>query len=98
MAKQELSEKELKLTAAVYATNKRVVDNVRKTGKLPETIPNGGFHIAANVIIRKRGEDITLTEDEQLVFDAILREGRLPGGSVILVSEYIKRNNLDKGK
>ena len=98
IAKQELSEKELKLTAAVYATNARVVDTVRKTGKLPETIPNGGLHIAANVIIRKRGEDITLTKDEQLVFDAILREGRLPGGSVMLVSEYIKRNNLDKNK
>jgi hypothetical protein len=98
MANRDISEKELKLTAAVYATAQWVVDLVRETGKLPESIPTGGLHIAANVIIRRRGEDITLTEDEQLVFDAIVREGRLPGGSVVLVSEYIKRNKLDKEK
>ncbi len=88
MADRELSNKELKLTAAVYATIKRVVDTVRETGKLPDTINSGGLHIAANVIIRRRGEDITLTEDERLVYDAILREGWLPGGCVRLISEY----------
>ncbi|GEM_PF-1111382 len=76
------SEKELKLTAAVYATSSRVVETIRKTGKLPEIIPLGGFPIAANVIIRRRGTVITLSEDEQLVYDAILRERRLPGESV----------------
>ncbi len=92
MEKAELSDKEIKLTAAVYANSKKVVDYVRETGHLPETIPNGGFNIGANVIIRQRGEDITLTEDEQLVYEAILRDGRLPGGSVILISEYAKRH------
>ncbi len=92
MNKVELSDKEIKLTAAVYAHNKNVVNTVRETGHLPETIPNGGFNIGANVIIRQRGEDITLTEDERLVYEAILRDGRLPGGSVILVSEYVKRH------
>jgi hypothetical protein len=82
------SEKELKLTAAVYATRDAVVETIRETGKLPETIELGGFPIATNVIIRQRGTDITLTEDEQLVYDAILRERRLPGGSVRLVEDY----------
>jgi hypothetical protein len=85
------SEKELKLTAAVYATRDAVVETIRETGKLPETIELGGFPIATNVIIRQRGTDITLTEDEQLVYDAILRERRLPGGSVRLVEDYLSR-------
>ena len=37
--------------------------------------------------IERRGTDPTLTEDEQLAYDAILRKGRLPGGAVRLVSE-----------
>jgi hypothetical protein len=82
------SEKELKLTAAVYASRAAVVETIRETGKLPETIELGGFPIATNVIIRQRGTDITLSEDEQLVYDAILRERRLPGGSVRLVEDY----------
>jgi hypothetical protein len=90
------SEKELKLTAAVYATSSWVVETIRKTGKLPETIDPGGFPIAANVIICQRGADITLTEDEQLVYDAILRERRLPGGSVRLAEDYLSRMNPEE--
>jgi len=93
MNEKTYSEKELKLTAAVYATRGDVVETIRKTGKLPETIELGGFPIAANVIIRQRGTDITLTEDEQLVYDAILRECRLPGGGVRLVEDYLSRTN-----
>ena len=40
-----------------------------------------------NVIIRQRGTHICLDEDEELVFQAILRELRLPGGGVRLVSQ-----------
>jgi len=40
------------------------------------------------VIIERRGTDITLTEKEKLIYDAIIREGRLPGGSVQLVEDY----------
>jgi hypothetical protein len=93
MNEHTLSEKELKLTAAVYATRAEVVETIHKMGKLPETIALGGFPIAANVIIRQRGTDITLTENEQLVYDAILREHRLPGGSVRLVEDYLSRVN-----
>jgi len=38
-------------------------------------------------VIERRGTDITLTADEQLVFDALLRERRLPGGSVVLLDD-----------
>jgi hypothetical protein len=37
------------------------------------------------LLIEARGTDVTLTPDEQLVYDAILREGRLPGGGIRLV-------------
>ncbi len=87
MKKESISEQELKLTAAIYAKINGVVDHIRQTGKLPDTINPGGAHIGANLLIRERGRDITLTEEEQLVYDAILREGRLPGGHVILVPE-----------
>jgi hypothetical protein len=96
MGERGISEKELKLTAALYASRSDVVKTLRETGKLPETIPIGGFSIAANIVVRERGEDITLTEDEQLVYDALLREKRLPGGSVILISEEIKYQSMKK--
>lgn len=86
-----LSKEELKLTAALYAKRPGVVDYIRETGKLPESIPTGGANIGANLLIRSRGTDITLTEDEQLVYDAILREKRLPGGCVRLVEQPLKK-------
>lgn len=95
-SENEYSDQELKLTAAIYATNDWVVDTIRQTGKLPEEIPNGGVHIAMKVIIRKRGTDITLSEDEKIVYEAILREGRLPGGVVRLVSQSRFNNLPDK--
>jgi hypothetical protein len=80
-----LSDRELRLTAALYAHRPGVVEHVRATGRLPQEIATGGAEIGLKLLIRRRGVDITLTDDEQLVFDAILREGRLPGGSVRLV-------------
>jgi hypothetical protein len=82
-----LTERELKLTAAVYATRSWVVEQVRTTGKLPESIPTGGVHIGMRLLIERRGADLALTSDEQLIYDAIVREARLPGGAVRLVSE-----------
>lgn len=80
-----ITRKELKLTAAVYAKIPGVVAHIRSTGRLPDTIPTGGLHIGANLLIEERGTDITLSAKERLVYDAILRERRLPGGNVILV-------------
>ncbi len=88
MDKKEYSNKSVKLTAAVYATSEKVVKYVKEYGKLPDEIYSGGLHIAMRVIIEKRGTDIILTEKEKLIYDAIIREGRMPGGSVKLVEDY----------
>ena len=37
------------------------------------------------LVIEERGTDLELTEDERLVYEAIIREGRLPGGAVRLL-------------
>jgi len=87
MAKSTRIARELKLTAALYAKRAGVVEHIRNTGKLPEHINTGGFEIGMKILIRKRGTDIILTDDEQLVLDAILREKRLPGGNVVLVDD-----------
>ena len=87
-----LSDKELKLTAAVY-TRLGVVAHLKKTGKLPDSI--GGLHsvIPMRMIIEERGTDLTLTPDEQLVYDAMIREGRRPGGAVRLVEKPPKKDD-----
>jgi hypothetical protein len=84
--RNELRERELKLTAAVYAAH-GAADHVKKTGRLPDRIGGPWSVIPMRLIIEERGTDLTLTPDEQLVYDAIVREGRLPGGAVRLVDE-----------
>jgi hypothetical protein len=80
------TEQELRLTAVVHATRKDVVEYVQFHGKLPATIPLGGFLTALNFLSRKRGFSPNLSEGEQLVFDAILWEKRLPAGGAIIIS------------
>ena len=86
MSKREYTHPELKITAILYANNPNVVAYLKETGNLPEDIPNGGFPTGMRVIIERRGMDPELREDEQLVYEAILREGTLPGGGVRLVN------------
>lgn len=76
---------EIKVTAMIYATRKEVVEQVCATGHLPKVIPLGGFPTAMNVLVCERGRDPELDDEEQLVYDAILRDRSLPGGGVILV-------------
>ena len=83
---QYLSERELKVTAVVY-TMQLAAKHLRATGKLPEKIGGPWSVIPMRLAIERRGTNPTLTEDEQLVYDAILREGRLPGGAVRLVDK-----------
>jgi hypothetical protein len=45
----------------------------------------GGGHIGLRLLIETRGTDIDLTPDEELVYDAMIRERRLPGGRAIVV-------------
>ncbi len=79
------TKREVKLTAALYASRSWILEHVRATGRLPERFTLGGGVIGMRLLIEARGTDITLTPDEQLVYEAILREGRLPGGGVRLV-------------
>jgi hypothetical protein len=87
MGEKEYSNKSIKLTAAVYATKPEVLAYVREHGELPNEIYNGGLHIAMRVIIERRGIDLELTEKEKLIYDAIMQEGRMPGGDVRLVED-----------
>ena len=87
MSDHEYSNKELKLTAAIYASRNGVLEHLRTTGRLPEKINTGGACIGMRLLIEKRGTNITLTPDEKMIFDAIVCERRLPGGGVILINE-----------
>lgn len=87
MSKHEYTHPELKITAILYSGRPGVVDQVKRTGKLPKTIPNGGMEIALRKTIERRGLDPDLSMDEQLVYEAILRENRLPGGGARLVND-----------
>ncbi len=80
------SERELKVTAVLYV-RLGAVAHLRETGRLADRI--GGMHncIPMNLVLRERGTDPTLTAEERLVYDAIVREHRLPGGAVRLVGE-----------
>lgn len=77
--------KGLKLTAALYASREGVVSHVRATGKLPQKIHLEGGWIGMNLLIERRGTDIDLSPDEELVYDALCREKPLRAGGVILV-------------
>lgn len=81
----ELTPRELKLTAILYA-KLGAATAVRKTGRLPDQIGGNWNWVPMGVVMRERGADapLVLTDDEQLVHDAIVRENRLPGGAVLL--------------
>ena len=80
------AECELRLTAALYAARPGVLKHLEETGKLPEQIDMSGISIQMRLLIERRGTDIQLSPDEAQVYDAIRRERRLPGGSVVLLS------------
>ena len=46
------TERELKLTAILYATRSDIVAHVTSTGRLPVKIPLGGFPTAMNFLLR----------------------------------------------
>lgn len=87
MKTHKYTEREIRLTAILYATREEVVRHVEKTGKLPGKIPLGGFPTAMNVILKRRGLEPVLSQKEELVLGAIHSELVLPGGGVILVED-----------
>jgi hypothetical protein len=86
MTKHEYTHPELKLTAILYAHNPQVVAYLKKNGKLPDVIHDAGFATGLRITIETRGVNPELSEDEYLVYEAILRENRLPGGGARLVN------------
>ncbi|MBI9050782.1 MAG: hypothetical protein JEZ00_15285 [Anaerolineaceae bacterium] len=85
MRTHKYTEQEIKFTAILYATREEIVEYVRTSGKLPKLIPMGGFPTAVKVISRTRGFNPILCEQEQLVYDAIIREKRLPAGGAVFI-------------
>jgi hypothetical protein len=84
------TDRELRLTAAVYALH-GAAKHLRETGRLPEKIGGPWSVIPMRHVIEERGVDFDLTEDEQLIYDAIIREGRLTGGMVRLIDPKAAR-------
>ena len=84
--KAGLSERELKLTALVYCMH-GADKHLKATGRLPDKIGGLWSVIPMRLVIEERGTDTVLTADEQEVYDAIVREQRLPGGAVNLVTK-----------
>jgi hypothetical protein len=76
----------MRLTAIVYA-RLGVVPHLKRTGRLPDTIGGPWNWIPARLVIAERATDPQLTDDERLVYEAILREGWLPGGRVRVAAE-----------
>ena len=92
------TERELKLTAILYATRSDVVEHVASKGKLPAKIPLGGFPTAMNFLLRRRGLDSALSESETLVFEVIKHDKMLPCGGVILVEERFPIYSVEAGQ
>jgi hypothetical protein len=92
---EKISERALRLTAAVY-TLLGAADYLKVHGRLPERIGGPWNYLPANYIIEQRGLEFELTEDELLVYEAIRRERRLPGGSVVLLDEEEKSSKPTK--
>jgi hypothetical protein len=79
-----LSERELRLTAALYArlgAHRRM-----RRGQVPRLEDDGCQWVPVGEIVSERGVDLALTPDEQQVYDAFCRMGRVPGGAVRLLA------------
>jgi hypothetical protein len=81
-----LSERELRLTAALYA-HFGAATQVRR-GRLPRIEDDGCHWVPVQEIVRTRGVDLALTADEQVVYDAFCRAGRVPGGAVRVMEKH----------
>jgi hypothetical protein len=89
------SERELKVTAVLYV-RLGAVAHLRETGRLADRIGGTWNSTPMNLVLRERGSDPTLTEEEQLVYDAIVREHRLPGGAIRLIGESSPHEEPDE--
>jgi hypothetical protein len=82
---RSMSERERKLTSAVYAQIPAVLEHVRREGRFPGTVAGGGREIGLRAVVQRRGLDLHLTEAEQEIFDALGAEGDAPAGRAVLL-------------
>jgi hypothetical protein len=80
-----MSEREQRLTAAVYAQIPGVLEHLQREGRLPRRTTWGGRERELRALILQRGFDIELSASEELVADAIRAEGDAPEGRVVLL-------------
>ena len=73
-----ISERGRKIDAILYTGRGLVLEYVKATGHMPR-IDKASFGLGFAHIIAKRGPDPELTPDEQLVYDALVRDGTPPG-------------------
>jgi hypothetical protein len=84
-AAHTMSERERKLTAAIYAQLPGVLAHVKKEGRLPPKMrPAGGAELRLRVLVEQRGIDIELSKNERAVFEAIGLVGEVTAGRVVL--------------
>jgi hypothetical protein len=80
-----MSDRERKLTSAVYAQIPRVLEHVRREGRLPRDVPGGGKEIGLRVVVHERGLDLHLTEAEREIYGALGTGDDAPGGRAVLL-------------
>lgn len=96
MKNHSFTEQELRFTAVLYANSPVLLGYLKKNGKLPRVFSAGGMPIGAKFVERNRGRNPELNQDESLVFEAILREKRLPAGGVILFDDALPIYALER--
>ena len=80
-----MSERERRLTAAVYARIPGVLEHVRTEGRLPRKIPASGGELGLPLLVQRRGLDLELSEAERAVYGAIGGGDDAPAGRAVLI-------------
>jgi hypothetical protein len=81
-----MSDRERRLTAAVYARVPGVVEHVRSCGRIPDFVPSSGHELGLRMVIARRGIDIELSDAEHEVLDALDTHGDAPAGRAALIA------------
>jgi hypothetical protein len=89
-----MSDRERRLTAAVYAQIPGVLDHVREQGRVPRSrwLPGGGPEAKLRSLVQRRGLDLELSEAERMVYGAIGAEGDAPAGRAVLIARRRPRS------
>jgi hypothetical protein len=73
-----MTERERKLTAAVFAQLPGVLDHVRRERCLPSRAPGGGRETMLRALIDRRGFDIELSAPEREVYAVLGADAEVP--------------------